>query len=101
MYFHSNSKQTFREVLACAILLLVVGDPARAPAQSAKPFYEGKTIQIVISSGIGATTDITGRLLTRYLGKYIPGNPNIIAHNMPGGGGLVAANYVYNVSKPD
>ncbi len=99
MGYTCNSEKTF--VLTGAILLFVIGHPAWAPAQSAKPFYEGKTIQIVISSGIGATTDITARLLTRYLGKYILGNPNIIAQNMPGGGGLVAANYVYNVSKPD
>jgi tripartite-type tricarboxylate transporter receptor subunit TctC len=95
-----NSKNVFWGVLSCAILL-IAAHPVRAQAQGAKPFYEGKTIQMVISSGIGATTDITGRLLTRYLGKYIPGNPNIIAQNMPGGGGLVSANYVFNVSKPD
>jgi tripartite-type tricarboxylate transporter receptor subunit TctC len=98
MGYTCNSEKTF---VLTAIVLFVIGHPAWAPAQSAKPFYEGKTIQIVISSGIGATTDITARLLTRYLGKYILGNPNIIAQNMPGGGGLVAANYVYNVSKPD
>ena len=91
----------FRGIQFWAMILLVMALPARALAQGAKPFYEGKTIQVIISSGAGATTDFTARLVTRYLGKYIPGNPNIIAHNMPGGGGLVGANYVYNVSKPD
>jgi tripartite-type tricarboxylate transporter receptor subunit TctC len=79
----------------------VIAQPARALAQGAKSFYDGKTIQLIVSSGTGATTDITARLVGRYLGRYIPGNPNIVAHNMSGGGGLVAANYIYNVSKPD
>ena len=96
-----NSKKKILAVLSWVILVLVIAHPARAPAQGAKPFYDGKTIQLIISSGTGATTDFTARLVARYLGKYIPGNPDIVAHNMPGGGGLVAANYVYNVSKPD
>jgi tripartite-type tricarboxylate transporter receptor subunit TctC len=82
-------------------LLLLPAIALPAQAQVAKPFYDGKTVQLIISSGTGATTDITARLVARYLGKYIAGNPAIVAHNMPGGGGLVAANYIYNVSKPD
>jgi tripartite-type tricarboxylate transporter receptor subunit TctC len=72
-----------------------------AVAQEARPFYDGKTIQLLVSSGPGATTDISARLVARYLGKHIPGNPGIIVQNMPGGGGLVGANYLYNVAKPD
>jgi tripartite-type tricarboxylate transporter receptor subunit TctC len=75
--------------------------PSWSPAQSAKPFYEGKTIQFLVSSGPGATTDISARLVARYMGKHIPGNPGIVVQNMPGGGGLVAANYLFNVAKPD
>jgi len=75
--------------------------PAAAQAQDAKPFYDGKAIQLLVSSGTGATSDITARLVARYLGKHIVGNPGIIVRNMPGGGGLVAANYLYNVVKPD
>jgi len=89
----------FRVIQFWAIILLGIALPARA--QVAKPFYEAKTIQVIVSSGAGDTTDFTARLVARYLGKYIPGNPNIIAHNMPGGGGLVAANHIYNVTKPD
>jgi tripartite-type tricarboxylate transporter receptor subunit TctC len=75
--------------------------PSGSPAQSAKPFYEGKTIQFLVSSGPGATTDISARLVGRYLGKHIPGHPGIIVQNMSGGGGLVGANYLFNVAKPD
>jgi tripartite-type tricarboxylate transporter receptor subunit TctC len=46
-------------------------------------------------------TDTAARLVARFLGKHVPGNPSIVARNMPGGGGLVAANYTYSVAKPD
>jgi len=88
-------------LFSAVVVFLVLALSAPAPGQRAKPFYDGKNIQLIISSGTGATTDITARLVARYLGKYIPGEPNIVAHNMSGGGGLVAANYIYNVSKPD
>jgi tripartite-type tricarboxylate transporter receptor subunit TctC len=84
-----------------AFLVALLGLHSWAAAQEAKPFYEGKTIQLLVSSGPGATTDISARLVARYLGKHIPGSPGIIVQNMPGGGGLVGANYLYNVAKPD
>ena len=87
--------------LLFAILVALMGSRSWVAAQEAKPFYEGKTIQLLVSSGPGATTDISARLVGRYLGKHIPGNPGIIVQNMPGGGGLVGANYLYNVAKPD
>jgi tripartite-type tricarboxylate transporter receptor subunit TctC len=84
---------------ACLFLLVLAG--SRAEAQDDKGFYAGKTIQLFVSSGPGATTDISARLVGRYLGKHIPGNPGIVVQNMPGGGGLVGANYLFNVAKPD
>jgi len=80
---------------------LVVSMSLSAQAQEGKPFYNGKTIQLIVASGPGATTDISARLVGRYLGKHIPGNPAVIVQNMPGGGGLVAANHLFNVAKPD
>ena len=64
-------------------------------------FYEGKTIQLLVASGPGATTDFGARLVGRYLGKHMPGNPGVVVRNMSGAGGLIAANYLYNVAKPD
>ena len=58
-------------------------------------------MQLLVASGPGATTDISARLVGRYLGKHIPGNPNIVVQNMPGAGGVVAANHLYNIAKPD
>jgi len=65
------------------------------------PFYQGKTISIVVGNKAGDVYDLYARLLGHHMPKNIPGNPNIIAQNMPGAGSLIAANYVYNVSKPD
>src|SRR6266576_832292 len=72
-------------------------------AWAAEPrlFYDGKTITMLISTSPGGATDVAGRLVSRHLGKYIPGHPNIIAQNMPGAGGIVSANYLANVAKPD
>ena len=70
-------------------------------AQGAKSFYEGKTLQIVVASGPGASTDIGARLVGRFLGKHVPGNPNTLVQNMPGAGGLIAANQLYTLTKPD
>ena len=65
------------------------------------PFYQGKTIRIIVGSTTGGGYDLWARLLARYYGKHIPGNPEIVVQNMPGAGSLVAANHVYNVAKPD
>ena len=92
------------ELLARFVLvfvLVLIGSKPPVAAQESKPFYEGKTIQFLVASGPGATTDISARLVARYLGKHLPGNPNIIVQNMPGAGGVVAANHLYNVAKPD
>lgn len=64
-------------------------------------FYQGKNIRLVIGSTPGGFYDRWGRMFARYMPKYIPGSPEIIVQNMPGAGSLVAANYVYNVAKPD
>jgi tripartite-type tricarboxylate transporter receptor subunit TctC len=72
-----------------------------AEAQDDKAFFAGKAIQLLVASGPGATTDISARLVGRYFGKHVSGNPSIVVQNMPGGGGLVGANYLFNVAKPD
>jgi tripartite-type tricarboxylate transporter receptor subunit TctC len=71
-----------------------------ARAQST-PFYQGKTIRIIVGFTSGGLYDQYARLLARHMGKYIPGNPSFIVQNMPGAGSLIATNYVYSVAKPD
>lgn len=65
------------------------------------PFYQGKTISFIVGSGAGTAYDMYGRLLASHIGKYIPGNPTVVVQNMPAAGGMVAANFVYGVAKPD
>jgi tripartite-type tricarboxylate transporter receptor subunit TctC len=72
-----------------------------ADALAQSPFYQDKTIRIVAGYGAGSVDDAWTRMVARYLGKYIPGNPNIIVQNVPGAASLIAANQVYNVAKPD
>ena len=66
-----------------------------------EPFYKGKTIRIVVGFTPGGFYDRWARMFAKYMPKYIPGSPEIVVQNMPGAGSLVAANYVYNVAKPD
>jgi tripartite-type tricarboxylate transporter receptor subunit TctC len=66
-----------------------------------QPYYEGKTIRMIVSSGAGGGTDTAARLVSRFISKYIPGNPKIAVQNMPGGGGTVANNYFVSEAKPD
>ena len=68
---------------------------------SAEPFYQDKTLTIVVGYKAGGGYDTTARVISRYLGKYIPGNPNVIVQNMPGANSIVSANYLYRVAKPD
>ena len=81
--------------LTCASMFAAV-----AQAQTA-PFYKDKTIRIIVGFTSGGLYDQYARILSRHMGKHIPGSPNIIVQNMPGAGSLSATNYVYGVAKPD
>lgn len=69
------------------------------PTAAAKSFYEGKTIKMIVRSAPGGGYDFYGRLLARHMPKFIPGKPNMIVVNMPGAGGIVAANYMMGRAK--
>jgi tripartite-type tricarboxylate transporter receptor subunit TctC len=71
------------------------------PANGQENFFSGKTVRIVVGSSPGGGYDYWARLLARHMTKYIPGHPEVVVQNMPGGGSLVATNYVYGVAKPD
>jgi tripartite-type tricarboxylate transporter receptor subunit TctC len=88
----------FRLLLGAAILL-VAGAPARA--QSVADFYRGKTVTAVVGFGAGGGYDLYARLVARHLSRHIPGNPTLVVRNMPGAGGRIAANFVYNVAAQD
>jgi tripartite-type tricarboxylate transporter receptor subunit TctC len=72
-----------------------------APVQAQKPYYEGKTIDIVASFAPGGAVDLQARLLAPYFQKHVAGNPQVIVTNRPGGGGILAANWFDMNAKPD
>jgi len=72
-----------------------------ASATAQTDFYKGKTITVYIGTTPGALYDQWSRLLAQYMPKHIPGKPDMISQNMPGAGHKIAANYVYNKTKPD
>jgi tripartite-type tricarboxylate transporter receptor subunit TctC len=65
------------------------------------PYYQGKSIRVVVGFTTGGFYDRWARLLSRHMPKHIPGSPEMIVQNMPGAGSVVATNYVYSVAKPD
>ena len=85
--------------LAVLIVFGIVGWVPSVFAQT--DFYKGKTITVYIGTTPGALYDQWGRLLAQHMGKHIPGKPDMIVQNMPGAGHMIAANYVYNRTKPD
>ncbi|HWP56648.1 MAG TPA: tripartite tricarboxylate transporter substrate-binding protein [Candidatus Acidoferrales bacterium] len=87
-----------RSVIAGVFVAVTFG--ARA-LYAAAPFYEGKTIRIVVGAAPGGGFDTYSRAIARHMGKYIPGNPAIIVDNMPGAGFMIAVNHLYKVAKPD
>jgi tripartite-type tricarboxylate transporter receptor subunit TctC len=84
--------------LFCAVVASVI---LAHPARAAAPFYEGKSIKLIVGFSAGGGFDTYSRLIARHMGRHIPGNPTIIVENMTGAASLVAANHVYNVAKPD
>jgi len=65
------------------------------------PYYQGKTIRMIVGYLPGDNHDLWARAYARFMGKYIPGNPDFVVQNMPGAGSMIAANHVYNLTKPD
>jgi tripartite-type tricarboxylate transporter receptor subunit TctC len=84
-----------------AVALLALGPPSVGRAQSPADFYKSKTVDLYIGYSAGGGYDVYARALARHLGRFIPGNPTILAKNMPGAGSLVLANWLYNVAPKD
>ncbi len=86
-------------IAAVAVALcLAFGAAAKAAAQVS---FEGKTVAILIPYSVGGAADIMARQMLPFIGKQIPGNPTTIIKNMPGGGGIVGENWVYNSAPAD
>lgn len=87
------AKRFYRAALTLAVLY--------ASSALAQEFYRGKVLHFIVGYSPGGSFDQYTRLIARHIGKYIPGNPSTVVENMPGAGGIIAANHLYNRVKPD
>jgi tripartite-type tricarboxylate transporter receptor subunit TctC len=74
---------------------------ASASADPVEDFYKGKTVTIVTSTGVGGPFDLTARALARHMPRFLPGHPAMIVRNMPGGGHVLATNFMYTQAAKD
>jgi tripartite-type tricarboxylate transporter receptor subunit TctC len=88
--------------MAAALLAATIGMAAgEGHAQSVESFYKGKHIDLVIATTAGGGYDLIARIFARHMPRYLPGNPTLIPRNVPGAGGIEAANSLYNVAAKD
>src|SRR5437867_7347317 len=83
---------------ASALTLLCATSALADPIED---FYKGKTVTIVTSTGVGGPFDMTARALAKHMPKYLPGRPTMIVRNMPGGGNVLATNYMFTQAPKD
>src|SRR6202008_1740917 len=85
--------------ISTALLFLAVANSA--VAQSPAEFFRGKQVSLLIGFGPGGEDDLWARLVSRHLPSHIPGRPNLVPQHMPGPGGLLVANRLYNTRAKD
>ncbi len=97
-----KKKNISRLCCAAALLTSFVAVAPSAYAQDAvAQFYKGKTVNIVVGSTPGGGFDTYARVLSRYLGRYLPGTPNVVVNNMPGAGSHAASSFIYSAAPKD
>ena len=88
--------------LRCLLSAIAVsGSSLCARADAVEDFYRGRTISIVVATSSGGAYDILARVLSKHIGNHIPGKPSATVRNMPGGGGIVGTNWLYNLAEKD
>lgn len=85
--------------IVAAVALVAAAQPAAA--DDVADFYKGKSVTIVVGHEPGTGFDVYARVLQRHLRHYIPGSPGVVVQNMPGVGGIAAANWLYNAAPKD
>ena len=91
-----------RRLSALAAIFACIALVEQAAAQSSpEDFFRGKTLRVVIPASPGAARGTSATIFTSYLRKHIPGNPTVVPSYMPGAGGAVGMNYLYNVAPRD
>jgi tripartite-type tricarboxylate transporter receptor subunit TctC len=84
-----------------AATALALATAGHAQADAAADFYKDKRIDLVISSTVGGGNDLSARLIARHFSQNMPGHPGVVPRNMPGAGGVTAANHLYNIAPHD
>ena len=101
----SRAAQVMRAIaarfLVASAFAIFVASGVSAAAQGVEAFYKGRTLNLIVGYGPGGGYDAYARLVARHMGRYIPGQPNIVVQNMPGAGSLVATNYLYRIAPKD
>src|SRR5262245_6225031 len=89
-------------LVACTWVLWANALTWPAAAQTAAEFYNNRQMTLIVSTTVGGGYDIFGRMFARHMGKYLPkGNARFLVKNMPGAGGLVTTNHMYNIAERD
>jgi tripartite-type tricarboxylate transporter receptor subunit TctC len=96
-----NRSKNCLATLATACAILAGGYVGAAQSDGLEDFYKSHSIATIVGFGVGGGYDLYGRLISRYMSKYLPGNPTIIPENMTGAGGLRAVNYLYSIAPKD
>jgi tripartite-type tricarboxylate transporter receptor subunit TctC len=100
-----SPRRARRAFMAAPLLVagLALAGLAAAPAHAdgLADFYKGKTVALVVGSSTGGGYDTMARAIARFIGKHVPGNPTVVVRNMPGAGGILALNYIYNAAERD
>jgi tripartite-type tricarboxylate transporter receptor subunit TctC len=91
--------RSLRALLSGLAVATLFGAPASA--EPVADFYKGKTVSLIVSSSPGGGYDTLARTIAKHLGKHVPGNPGIVVRNMPGAGGIVATNHLFNIAAKD
>ncbi|MBI3013990.1 MAG: hypothetical protein HYY65_02745 [Candidatus Tectomicrobia bacterium] len=95
-------RKSFTAGLAAVLsIFMFLVAPAGSLNAQEKPFYQGKTLTIVVGYAAGGGYDLYARILARHIGRHIPGEPTVIVRNVPGAGSRVAINQLYAETKPD
>ena len=87
-------------LIGVAVALAILG-LATSETAAQESFFKGKTIRVIVGYAPGGGFDAYSRLIARHAIRHIPGNPTIVVENMPGAGGLITANHLYKVARPD
>jgi tripartite-type tricarboxylate transporter receptor subunit TctC len=97
----NQAKRFARPISAAGAILSAAALAAASPALAQEPNFAGRNVTMIIGFGPGGGYDQWGRVVARHIGKYLPGKPNVVPQNMPGGGSFNATNHIYSVAPKD